>query len=159
MSFQLAGLSGDDLPRIVERAIDTSTYAELEGAVVKVNSSTGKYEGVGTDATADIAGVAITPGGADTSGFNITGRKEFPSGKVQAVWPGPGVLFSAEYVGTIGTIGEKYALLRDTDSKYKVDFNDTGNDAVVYQGPLNTGSPESQNRVLVTFLQTAVVPN
>jgi hypothetical protein len=154
MSFQLA--PGQLNTRVVERPL-ISGYAELEGAVVKVTS--GEYEGVGTDAVAAIAGVMIGPGGTDTSGFNITGHKEFPEHTGQAVWPGPGIVFSCEYVSTIGTIGEKYALIKDTDNKYKVDFSDTGNDAVRYVGALSTGVPESQNRVLVTFLPAVVVDN
>lgn len=156
MSFKLASAAGDSLPRIIERGIATS-YSEEEGAVLKVTA--GEYVGVGTDGVAAIAGVAVTPGGADTSGYNILGRREFPALKMQAVWPGPGILFRAKYVGTLGTVGEKYALLRDTDNLYKVDFNDTGNDAVVYVGLCPTDLPSGQNDVLVTFLQSVVVDN
>jgi hypothetical protein len=156
MSFMLASAVGDELPRIVERPVAVG-YAELAGAVLKTTA--GAYVGAGTNASADITGVAIGPGGADTSGFNITARKEFPALVVQAVWPGPGILFSAEYVGSLGTIGAKYALVRSADAKYRVDFTDTDNDAVVYVGALLTGDPELQNRVLVTFDQAAVIDN
>lgn len=152
MSFIPATSFAQSVPRTIERGIATG-YAGNKGALLVLNGSN-EFAECGADPTA-VAGVAVGAGGADTDGFNITGRKEFPALKLQAYWPGNGQLFLARYVGTLGTPGTQYGVVRDTDGLWKVDFAETTTDVVMFHKSLNV-SPESQPLVLVSFVQSIV---
>lgn len=132
-----------------------SGYAENQGALGFINSS-GQFEACGAD-PALIAGVANSPGGTDTSGFNITGHKEFPSGYMQVIDPTQR-RFRAFYVGALPAAdGGQYGVIRDSDGYWKVDFSEVVAVAVTLVGRL-TASPESQAEVLVEFLPAIIQP-
>lgn len=117
--------SGGKIPRTVEKPL-ASGYAEEQGALLVVNASD-QYEAAGAD-SALIAAVALTPGGADTGGYNILGAKEFPEGYMQGIAVEGGVQFLAPYVGSIpAASGGEYGFIRDSDGIYKVDFDDAVN--------------------------------
>lgn len=157
MSFKLAsGAPGGTIPPTVERAL-ASGYAEAQGAPLVVNGS-GEYAACGAD-PAQIAAIALTPGGSDTSGFNILGTKEFPPGYMQGINVADGVLFRAKYVGTLPAAdGADYGVIRDSDGIWKVDFAEVSNVVLTLVGRL-TDSPEDQPEVLVRFLPGIVQPN
>lgn len=147
MSFYPATAFNQSVPRTIERAL-ASGYAANKGALLVLNGSN-QFAECGADPAA-VAAVAIGAGGADTDGFNITGRKEFPSGYMQAYWPGNGQLFLARYTGTLGTPGTAYGTVRDTDGLWKVDFAETTTTQVIFHKSLNV-APESLPLVLVSF--------
>lgn len=133
--FQLAAPapgSGGRIPETVERAL-AAGYAAAQGALLLVDAD-GKYAECGVDPAA-INAVALTPGGTDTSGFNILGTKEFPSGYMQGILIRNGVRFISAFVGAIPAApGGQYGVIRDADGEWKVDFNDIVNVKVVYTG-------------------------
>jgi hypothetical protein len=131
-------------------------YAEAQGALGFINSS-GQFEACGAD-PALIGGVANTPGGPDTSGFNILGRKEFPAGYMQVIAL-KGRRFRAPYVGALpAAYGGQYGVIRDSDGVWKVDFNEVANVVVNYVPPSLTESPLSQAEVICTFLDSVQQP-
>lgn len=159
MSFILADEQGEGIGnRVVERDIDTSTYAAEYGALLVVDGS-GNYAECGAD-PATINAVALSRGGADTSGYNILGRKEFPSGKLIAVNPS-GRKFRCKYMNTLpSNSGGTYGVTRDSDGFWKVDFSKTGGSARVTLVDLfQTGTPESSNEVIVQVLDANIGPN
>lgn len=151
--FVLAsGEPGGFIPPLVEKAL-AAAYAEEQGALLVVNGS-GQYAACGAD-PALVAAVANTPGGTDTSGFNILGHKEFPPGYMQGI-PVRGTLFRAPYVGTLPAAdGGQYGVIRDADGIWKVDFDELAAPLVTLVGRL-TGDPEDGTEVLVRFLESAV---
>lgn len=157
MSFILVepGVGGT-VPRIVEKDL-AGGYAALGGALLLVNGS-GQYAECGAD-PALVAAVANSAGGADTSGFNILGRKEFPSNRMQGIAVQGFRVFKAKYLGTLpGADGGTYGVTRDSDSFWKVDFAKTGGTARVTLVGRQTQSPENQPYVLVSFLAANVMP-
>lgn len=155
MSFKLANPDGQTAPPIVERNLATGS-AFPQGSLLLVNGS-GEYAECGAD-PASIAAVAATPCGADTSGFNILGRKEFPSGRMQGINV-TGQVFRARYVGTLPAAdGGSYGVVKDTDDAWKVDFAETVATRVKLVGRL-TNSPENQPEVLVEFLPANIQQN
>lgn len=165
MSFTPAGMApGGFVPPTVEKPLaNPTTYAEQEGALL-LDDGAGNWTVCGADPSL-IGGVALTPGGVDTTslagvgGFNILGRKEFPSGQMQAVLVQGNQRFRARYFGTLpATPGGSYGVVRDTDGIWKVDFTDAVNTRVKYLGG-ETASPESQPYVFVVFLAANVQQN
>lgn len=161
VGFQLAApakSSGGMIPLTVEKALATG-YAELQGALLVVDVD-GKYAAAGADVT-PLAAVALTPGGTDTSGFNILGHKEFPPGYMQGMslrdtqWKAP-------YVGTLPSVaGGQYGYIRDTDGVYKVDFNDNINVVLTLVGipdfsPADAAGSGQDTFVIVEFLGSAI---
>jgi hypothetical protein len=129
----------------------------LRGAAVLIDAN-GAYATCGADPAA-IAGVAATDYGADTSGFNHTGFKNFPPGYLQAHAIEEGQLFIAEYVGTLPAApGASYGIVLDSDGRWKVDFSDTTATRVKLVRLL-TGSPENRPEVEVEFLVANVQVN
>lgn len=147
-----SGVPGGTVGRVVEKAL-AAGYAEEIGALLLVDID-GNYAACGAD-PALVAAVADTPGGTDTSGYNITGHKEFPAGYMQGI----GVRnrkFRAFYVGALPAAnGGAYGVIRDADGFWKVDFNEVDNPVVTLTGRL-TDSPESQLEVIVEFLSARV---
>jgi hypothetical protein len=144
--------SGGFLDPLVEKAL-AAAFAEAQGALVVVNGS-GQFAACGAD-PALVAGVTNTPGGTDTSGFNILGSKEFPPGYMQVI-PARGNLFRAPYVGTLPAAdGGEYGVIRDSDGIWKVDFDELAAPVVVLAGRL-TDDPEDQPEVLVRFLDSVI---
>lgn len=152
--------SGGKIPLTVERAI-ASGYAEAEGALLLINA-TNKFEACGAD-PALIAAVALTPGGADTSGFNILGRKEFPPLFMQGISLA-GEHFIAPYLGTLpANPGGTYGVVRDSDGVWKVDFTDDVNVVLTYTRipTFDPGSADGSGLnqlVIVEFLPTVIQP-
>jgi hypothetical protein len=152
MSFILDDAS-DLLDSIVERDIVPGA-AYLQGALLLVNGSNQLAE-CGAD-PASIAAVSCTDVGADTSGFNILGQKNFPPGKVQAIRVTRERRFRALYVGTLPAVdGGSYGVVKDSDGKWKVDFSDTTATRVKLVGR-RTNSPENLPQVIVTVLAANV---
>lgn len=152
MSFFPSRAASEAVPRTVEKDL-AAGYSAEKGALLLVDGS-GDYAECAADPAA-IAAVAIGAGGADASGFNITGRHEFPEGKMQGVWVGNGQKFLAKYVGAVGNPGSSYGVIRDADGFWKVDFNETVATRVVFHRSLNV-SPELQPLVEVSFLPANV---
>jgi hypothetical protein len=153
MSFQLAYPQGRAVPRTIEKNL-AGGYSALEGALVLLDASDNFAE-CGADPAA-IAGVTVSPGGTDTSGFVRFGKKEFPPGKMQAINWNPDIAFSARYVGGLPAAnGGLYGVVRDTDLYWKVDFTET----VATRCKLvdrRTSSPENIARVIVIPLASSV---
>ena len=155
MSFQVAYPDGNDVGYIVEGDI-VASQAWLVGALL-VRDSDNAFAECGADPVA-VGAVALAPCGADTSGFNILGVKEFPPGKMQACPVQGKRAFTAEYVGTLPAAdGGLYGVVRDTDSKWKVDFSEITATVVKLIGRRTT-SPENIARVIVEFLDDVVQP-
>lgn len=143
---------GGFVPPIVEKAL-AAGYAEEQGALLIVNGS-GQFAACGAD-PALVAAVALTPGGTDSSGFNILGHKEFPPGYMQGIAV-RGQEFRAPYVGTLPAAdGGQYGVIRDADGVWKVDFDEVVNVVLTLVGRL-TNDPEDQPEVLVRFLDSVV---
>lgn len=153
--FVLAsGSPGGTIGSIVEYPLATG-YAEAQGALGFINGS-GQFEACGAD-PALIAGVANTPGGTDSSGFNILGKKEFPPGYMQVIAL-RGRRFRVPYIGSLPAAdGGQYGVIRDSDGVWKVDFNEVVSVALTLVGRL-TASPEAQAEVLVEFLDDIIQP-
>jgi hypothetical protein len=148
MSFQLAHPDGVRVPRIVEKNL-AAAQAFLEGALVLADASD-NYAECGAD-PASIAGVTVSPAGADASGFNRFAKKEFPPGKMQVIAL-TGIVFSARYIGGLPAAnGASYGVVRDSDLYWKVDFTETVNTRLKLVDR-RTNSPENIARVLVIFL-------
>lgn len=155
MSFKPAYADAQSVPRVLTYPISTSTYAENEGALVILTS--GAAVACGADPAA-VYGVAVGAGGADSGGFNITARKEFPRGFLGVYPVYGGVPFRARYIGTLpANVGASYGVVRDSDGYWKVDFGETTNLVVRLERILNV-APESIPEVVVTFLPTVAVP-
>jgi hypothetical protein len=153
--FVLAsGNPGGTIGSVVELPL-AAAYAEESGALLVVNGSE-QFAACGAD-PALIAAVANTPGGTDTTGFNILGHKEFPAGYMQGIAI-KGRKFRAFYVGALPAAdGGQYGAIRDSDGFWKVDFNEVDSPVLVLVGRL-TASPESQSEVIVQFLDSVVQP-
>ncbi len=161
VGFQLATPaqgSGGKLPLSIEKAL-ASGYAEAQGALI-IADNTNKWAACGADPTS-IAAVAVTPGGTDTSGFNILGHKEYPPGYLQA-WPIRGVQFLAPYIGTLPTTpGGTYGVTRDSDGVWKVDFSKDLNGILTYldipnKSPADAAGSGQDTLVLIQFLSVVV---
>lgn len=152
MSFQMAHPNGVAVPRVVTRPLAAGA-AFLEGALLLVDAN-GAFAECGADPAA-IAAVALAPCGADTSGFNILGKKEFPPGYMQ----GETIKdreFSAKYIGSLPAAdGGAYGVVKDSDGYWKVDFTDTTATRVRLVDRRTT-SPENIARVVVKFLDANV---
>lgn len=148
MSFQLAHPDGIRVPRIVEKNL-AAAQAFLEGALLLADASDNFAECAADPAA--IAGVSVSPAGADASGFNRFAKKEFPPGKMQAIAL-TGVVFSARYIGGLPAAnGASYGVVRDADLYWKVDFTEVAATRLKLVDR-RTNSPENIARVLVIFL-------
>lgn len=146
MSFQLAYPKGVAVPRIIEKSLAAGQAFEV-GALLVADASDNWAE-CGAD-PASIAAVACSPAGADSTGFNVLGRREFPSGKVQAIALSAEVPLSCKYVGTLPAAnGGSYGVVRDTDGFWKLDFAET-TAAQFKLVDRRTNSPENIGRVIV----------
>lgn len=151
--FQLATPKGVAVPRVVQRPL-AAAQAFLSGSLVLVDAN-GAVAECGAD-PASIAGVSLAPCGADTSGFNILAKKEFPLGNMQFIPLTTDQMFIANYVGTLPAAdGASYGVVKDTDNFWKVDFSDTTNLRVKLVGRRTT-SPENLALVYVLFLSTNI---
>jgi hypothetical protein len=84
-----------------------------------------------------IDAISLAPCGADTSGFNILAKKEFPPGRMQGTTL-KDTYWRTTYIGTKPTAtGGSYGIVKDTDNEWKVDFSDTTNVAVKYERDLS----------------------
>ena len=153
--------SGGKIPLTVEKTI-ASGYAENQGALLQV-SATDTYEGTGSDPV-QVAAVALTPGGADTSGFNIVGRKEVPPLKMQGIGV-DGQKFLFPYMGAIPAAvdGSTYGATRDVDGYYKIDFNKLGGGVFNYYGfsdmsPADAAGSGQDTMALVSIVSGMVQP-
>jgi hypothetical protein len=146
MSFQLAYPKGVGVPRIVQKAVAAS-QAWLTGALLIADGSDNWAE-CGAD-PASIAAVALSGYGADTTGFNLLAKKEFPPGFMQAIALTAEIALTCKYVGTLPAAnGGSYGVVRDTDGLWKLDFTET----TATQFKLvdrRTLSPENIARVVV----------
>lgn len=152
MSFKLAEPFEDAVGRTVERP-QAAGSVYLQGALLLVDANGAYAECAANPAT--IAAVAASDAGPDTSGFNVFSTKGFPPGKMQG-YVIKGKTFICNYVGTLPAAdGAVYGVVRDTDSKWKVNFADTANARVKLVGR-RTNSPENLPVVLVRFIDANV---
>lgn len=153
MSFQMAKLKGRSTPPTLEKPV--AAGAAFEDGALLLADANNEWAECGAD-PASIGAVALSAYGADSSGFNRLGTKEFPPGYMQGMLVQDEVVFSAEYVGALPAAdGGSYGLVRDTDGRWKVDFGEAVNTRVKLVGRL-TDSPENRNRVLIVFLAANV---
>lgn len=133
VGFQLAQGTrggGGKIPTTVERPILVG-YAEAQGALLVYDGT--NFVACGAD-PAQIAAIALTPGGADTSGFNILGRKEYPPNFLQGILP-QGNRFLCPFLGALpATTGDSFGVTRDTDGVWKLDFAKVGSPTFTYRG-------------------------
>lgn len=162
VGFQLAAAapgSGGKIPDTVEKQL-AAAYAEKQGALLVVDGD-GKFAACAADANL-IAAVALTPGGTDTSGFNILGTKEFPPGYMQGISIASGQKFIAPYTGDLPAApGGQYGFVRNADGIYVVDFTDVVNVCLTYLGVPDFRpdlAESSEGLVLVSFLPSVVQP-
>jgi hypothetical protein len=150
--FKFTHPESNRVPRTIEKDL-AAAQAFNDGALLVVNVDDDFAE-CGAD-PALVAAVSVSAAGSDTTGFNRFAKKEFPPGKMQGIAL-RGNYFTAEYVGTLPAAdGAEYGVLRDTDSDWKVDFNEVANPRVTLVGR-RTASPESVARVIVTFLSANI---
>lgn len=159
VGFQLAAPSpgsGGGIPLTVEKAL-ADGYAELQGALLLVNGDD-EYEACGAD-PAEIAAVALTPGGSDTSGYNILGTKEFPPGYMQGISIANGVRFIAPYSGSLPAApGGQFGVIK-SGGIWKVDFDEVVNVVLTYLGVPDFRpdlAASSEGLVVVSFLPAVV---
>lgn len=152
MSFRPATLQGQSITPARELPLADSEDFE-PGALLLVSS--GEFAECGADPSA-VAAVAVTGAGPDAEGFRLPARKEFPPNRIQGIIIQEGQRFSAEYVGTLGSIGTAYGVVKDSDNNWKVDFTDTTNDVVTLVDIDGTAAPLSHPRVIVTFLPAVI---
>lgn len=155
MTFIPAKLSGQSVPKIVQKAIAAGEDF-LDGSLLLVDGN-GDYAECGADPAA-IAAVSLTGAGADTDdGFNRVGRREFPPGFVQAAAVENNQQFHAEYVGALPAApGGSYGVVQGADGKWRVDFAEITATRVKLISTEWTESPLNRNRVLVSFLAANV---
>lgn len=154
MSFIVARLHGTKVPPVKE--LPVAAGAAFETGALLIRDANGAWAECGAD-PAVVGAVAESGFGADTSGFAHLGRKEFPTGFMQATKVQGEQHFHAEYVGTLpAAAGGAYGVVRDTDSRWKVDFADTTNQVVRLVNIEWTQAPLNKNRVEVVFLPGVV---
>lgn len=155
MSFRLANLEDAHIPPAVEKDLATGEDFLL-GALLIVNASD-EYAEAGADPAA-VAAVALSGAGTESDPFRRPTNREFPPGKMQAIPVQGERKFRSFYVGTLPSeAGGEYGVVRDTDEKWKVDFNETTTTVVKLQSIKPTEEPLNQNEVVVTFLPSVVV--
>lgn len=146
MSFQLAYPKGARVPRIV--TLDLADSQAFESGALVVSDT----DGLCAECAADpdlVGGIALAPCGTDSSGFNILAKKEFPPGKMQVAALETDLVLTCEYVGALPAAnGGSYGAVRDTDNKWKLDFNETSAALFVLVGR-RTDAPENIARVVV----------
>lgn len=148
MSFRLANPQGIHVPRVIQKALAASQTFN-NGALLVVDSNDNWAE-CGADPAA-VAAVALSAAGADTSGFNILGKFDFPPGFMDGMTL-RGTQYTAKYVGTLPAAnGGLYGVVRDTDNDWKVDFTEITATVVKLVGR-RTDSPENLPLVVVEFL-------
>jgi hypothetical protein len=149
MSFSPSRYPAGMTPRTVNKPLAAGASGK-RGALLLVDAN-GAYATCGADPAA-IAAVAATDYGADTSGYNRLGTKNFPPGYLQGHAIEAGQLFKAQYVGTLPAAeGASYGVVLDSDGQWKVDFSDTTATRVKLVRLL-TGSPQNRPEVEVEFL-------
>lgn len=163
VGFQLArpaANAGGGFPLTIELAILTG-YAENEGALLTTDVNN-NFVACGAD-PAQVAAIALTPGGADTSGFNILGRKEYPPNTMQGIAVNDSVRFLAPFLGALPAVpGGAFGVTRDVDGTWKVDFNKPDKPTVTYLGnpvkSFETAGTGQNSLVEVVFLPGIVQP-
>lgn len=155
MSFQLATLApGGDIPPTAQRPLASGEDFE-DGALLLVNASD-EFAECGADPDS-VAAVAESGAGAESDAFRRPANREFPPGYMQGTPVRDERLFTAEYVGTLpAAAGGSYGVVKDTDDRWKVDFDETTNLVVKLQDIHPTESPFNDNRVIVSFLTDVV---
>lgn len=145
----------ESVPETQERAVYSGSDWK-EGALVLVHSD-GTFKECGAD-PASIAGVARSDVGTGSGAEYPIGSKEFPPGYCQAVLLKPGMKLTAEYTGTMGTVGTAYGVVRGSDGKWRIDFTETGTAQFKLVRDLSA-APLDSNRVEVvvvtSFIQAA----
>lgn len=153
MSFVTARLKGRSVPPVKE--LPVAAGADFSRGALLVRDANGAWAECGADPAA-IGGVAESDYKADSAGFGGHGRTEFPPGYMQATLVQGEQEFHAEYVGTLPAAdGGSYGVIRDTDGRWKVDFDEVVATRVKLVNRL-TNSPENRNRVLVSVLPANV---
>lgn len=162
IGFQLArpsAGSGGKIPLTLARPI-VAGYAEAQGAPLIVDG-TGNFAACGADPDT-IAAISLTPGGADTSGFNILGRKEYPALEMQGISIRGSQRFLAPYMGALpAVVGGAFGITRDVDGVWKVDFNKADKNVVIYRdNPVRSPADAAgagQNALVEVFFNEGVV--
>lgn len=151
MSFRPAVLDGQSIPPAIEKDIAASQDYH-PGALLLMDGGLDFAE-CGAD-PASIAGVSLGGGGPDTEGYRLPADREYPPGRAQA-FPikDATTRWTAEFTGTLGTVGTAYGVVKDTDDIWRVDFTDTVATRVILLGvDQGEGPLPGPNRVLVSFL-------
>lgn len=154
MSFMAIPGRGGVTPLVREKAI-TGTWEA--GSLLTVNGSD-QFAEAGAD-PATVNAVALHAVGSGSGAQYPVGRKEFPPNRAQACWSGHEFGFTADYTGTLpANAGANYGVVKDSDSKWKVDFSETVNTRLTLTDISFTVAPLSQRRVRIKFLTANVGP-
>lgn len=153
MSFQLAFPLAQSVGRSQDRPL-AAAQAFNAGALILVDAN-GAVAECAADPAA-IAGVAESGCGADTSGFNVLAKKEFPPGRMQ-FFTVKNRQFSCKYIGGLPAAdGATYGVTKDADGDWKVDFTKNAANQRVKLIGRRTSSPENIARVIVEVLDANV---
>lgn len=156
MTFIVARLDSQSVPQHEEVPVASGEAFEAgsPGALVD-----GEFVQT-VDESDVITHISTTPFGTNTSGFGvIAGKREFPPGYA-LVTPTAGRRFRAEYTGSLpADPGGIYAVVKGADSRWRVDFGNTTDDAVKYIGPVNEFPAQTPRYVEVEFITGAVGTN
>lgn len=125
MSFQLSRAEDQSIDALL-KDVDSGTTAFLDGALL-LKQADDEWAECGADPT-EVSAVALHRYGANTGVGNVTGRHEFPPNKALGIPVAGRRRFTAEYVGT-PALGD-FGVIKDTDDKWKIDFNETTTDVV-----------------------------
>jgi hypothetical protein len=136
MSFIEARLAHQSVPRAWETpvAVEQSFEKGALGSLVD-----GAFTEADDPAAGDVTHVSQTPFGASGGkyGASLLGRLEFPPG-MAIVTEAFDTTFRAEFVGDLPALpGGEYGVVRDTDGRWKVDFDDAVGGVVRYLRPVS----------------------
>lgn len=153
MSFIPADTEHLGVGRVIEKPL-AGGASFSQGALCLIDGS-GNWAECGAD-PALVGGVSVGAAGADTSGFNILARKEFPPNFMQCYWTGNERRFLAKFVGSPpASDGGSFGVVRDADTFWKIDFTEAVNTRLKIVGRRTT-APENQPYFIAVFLAANV---
>lgn len=120
MSFRVKPTQ-ESVPEVQERAWTNTAF--LQGSPLIVHTD-GTFREAGADPST-IAAIALHDVGTGSGAEFPTGTKEFPAGVAQAVLLKPGMKFTAQFVGAMGTVGTAYGIVKGADGIWRIDFSET----------------------------------
>jgi hypothetical protein len=156
MSFTEARLQNQSVPKAWEVPVAAGEAFEVGALGTLVDGEFVEATSPDPDET-EVTHVSQTPFGANSSGFGaIAGVREFPPGKA-VVTEAQATTFMAEYLGDIpAAVGGLYGCEKDTDDKWKVNFDTVSGDLIVKYLGVPSDLPATPLKVEVEILAAAV---